>query len=86
MSKRWSVLKNLINNCELKDELFLSLINEDGSIISANANMQKSLHMKNPKETGINFFTLLHPEHIPVFKKAISSAKCKRTLFCGTIP
>lgn len=75
MSKRWSVLKNLINNCELKDELFLSLINEDGSIISANANMQKSLHMKNPKETGINFFTLLHPEHIPVFKKAISSAK-----------
>lgn len=75
MPKRWSVLKNLINGCELKDDLFLSLINEEGLILSANANMQRSLHIKNPREETVNFFNLLHPDHITTFKTAIDESK-----------
>lgn len=75
MNKRWSVLKSLINGCELKEDLFLSLITEDGVILSANANMQKTLHIKNPKEETVNFFSLLHPEHITAFKTAIDESR-----------
>ncbi len=79
MPKRWSVLKNLINGCELKEDLFLSLINEDGVILSANANMQKTLHIKNPKEEAVSFYSFLHPEHITAFKAAIEQSRTQNT-------
>lgn len=75
MNKQWSVLKDIISNNEVRKDVFLSIIDDDGNIISANANMVKTLHLKNPKETPGNFFNLLHPDHIDTFRETIRNSK-----------
>jgi PAS domain S-box-containing protein len=75
MNKQWSVLKNIISNNEIRKDIFLSLIDEEGNIVSANANMLKTLHLKSPKEAPGNFFNLLHPDHIDLFRKTIKNSK-----------
>ena len=70
MKKKWPALKKVISAYEHQD-IFLSLINEDGRIICANANMVKTLHLQNPREVATNFFDLLHPVNLTNFKTAI---------------
>ncbi|HEV7780503.1 MAG TPA: PAS domain S-box protein, partial [Chitinophagaceae bacterium] len=74
MKKNWSALKQLISAYEQQKEIFLSLINEEGKIICANAKMMKTLHLKNPRETASNFFELLHPVNLTDFKSAIRNS------------
>jgi PAS domain S-box-containing protein len=71
MKKNWSRLKELIGVYEKPQDLFLSLINEEGQILCANANMVRKLHLKNPRKFATNFFDLLHPLNLNSFKKAI---------------
>lgn len=75
MATHWKDLKSIISSNELKNDLFLTLINEEGTILCANANMQRTLHLKNPREVQTNFFELLHPEHIHTFREAIADSK-----------
>ncbi len=75
MNKQWSLLKNIINGNELRKDIFLSLIDEEGTIVSANANMIKTLHLKNPREISGSFFSLIHPNHLEIFRDAIQNAK-----------
>src|SRR5215216_5911584 len=75
MNKQWSVLKNIISNNEVRKDVFLSLIDDEGNIVSANANMVKTLDLKNLKDTPGNFFDLLHPDHIDLFKQSIRNSK-----------
>lgn len=74
MKATWTTLKKIIRNSEQGRELLLSLINEDGKIISANAAMVRTLHLKNLKTEGVNFFDLLHPVNVNDFKSAIKDA------------
>ena len=71
MRKKWSILKDIIGTYEPHKNIFLSLIDENGGIICANANMIKTLHLKNPRTYKTNFFELLHPINLPDFKAAI---------------
>ncbi len=75
MTKQWSILKNILSSNELRKDIFLSLIDEHGNIVSANANMIRTLHLGNPKTTPRNFFDLLHPDHMDVFRETIRNAK-----------
>lgn len=74
MAKQWTALKNLISSEELRKNPFLTLINREGRILCANSAMQRSLHLDNPRNTPVNFFTLLHPDHIPLFREAINES------------
>src|SRR5205085_1389698 len=71
MRATWSALKNIIGNYEQQTGLFLSLISEDGSILSANTTMQKQLHLERAKIKSLNFFDLLDPFNLHDFKKAV---------------
>ena len=75
MNTPWSHLKNILNNNELRKDIFLSVIDYEGNIKSANATMIKSLHLKNLKEVQGNFFDLLHPDHVDLFRKALDNSK-----------
>lgn len=77
--KHWKVLKSIIGNHDEQKNLFLSLITEEGDIVCTNANMQKTLHLGNPRESRINFFKLLHPDHIHTFKEAINHSRSEST-------
>jgi signal transduction histidine kinase len=75
MKKNWTAMKNIIHASQGPGELFLSLINEKGTITCVNTTMQKELHLDDLRSNSINFFDLLHPAHVPGF----------RTLFNETI-
>jgi PAS domain-containing protein len=71
MKASWTVMKNLINAAPRRTDLYLSIIDEEGFITSANVNMQKGLKFKSPRLVKTNFFDLLHPVLINHFKKII---------------
>jgi PAS domain S-box-containing protein len=79
MTNQWKSVKNLIGNIELRNDLFLSLIDEKGNIICVNSNMQRTLHLKSPRQEPTNFFNLLHPEHVAVFKEAIVHSRSENS-------
>src|SRR5689334_9226221 len=74
MKKTWTTLKSIIGTYEQQKDIFLSLIDENGNIVSANANMKKTLHLEKTKSGGANFFDLLHPVNLPDFKAAVNLA------------
>lgn len=75
MNQQWAALKTILGAKEIRDNLFLSLIDEQGNILSANARMLKTLHLDHPRETAINFFHLLHPGHIDLFKNVLLNSR-----------
>lgn len=82
MKKKWSALKELISAYKQHDDIFLSLINEDGKIICANANMVKTLHLQNPRQVNTNFQDLLHPVNLNDFKTAIRTSAQRKSPCC----
>jgi hypothetical protein len=75
----WTAIKQIIDDNSSQNNLFLSLINEDGLITCANATMIKNLEINDPRLAATNFFDLIHPFHIDDFKKALhetTSNKC----------
>jgi PAS domain S-box-containing protein len=82
MKKQWANIKEIIGLNHSKF-IFLTLIDEDGKIICANANMLKEFDLENPRIVQSNFFSMIHPIHVDEFKKAVSSTKedsCSRSL------
>ncbi len=75
MPNHWKFLRSMISTADLRSELFLSLINEQGEILCANATMQRNLDLENPRSHSINFFHLLHPEHSTDFREAVLRAR-----------
>jgi len=74
MKSKWSAIKQLIGAYKHQEGIFLSLINEEGKIVCANANMKRTLHLKNPRQVPTNFFDLLHPVNLTDFKTAIRTS------------
>jgi PAS domain S-box-containing protein len=85
MTNPWKSLKSIISNSELRNDLFLSLIDEKGNIICVNSNMQRTLNLKNPRQVPMSFFNLLHPEHVPVFKAAILQSRSGNSPFSAEL-
>lgn len=73
MKRKWTTLKKIIGAYE-KQNLFLTLMNDEGRIVCANANMKKSLHLKNPRKQVTSFFDFLHPAHFESFRDAIQQS------------
>ena len=61
MRIKWSDLKKVIGEVQLSRDKYISLIREDGTILSANSRMTRSLHLSSYKENVLNLFDLLHP-------------------------
>src|SRR5690242_6135798 len=72
MKKQWTAMKEIIQASSKPGDLFLSLINEKGDITCANATMLKELDLENPRLSSVNFFDLVHPAHLPGFKKLVN--------------
>jgi glutamyl-tRNA reductase len=70
----WTNIKTIIGNSPRKDDLYLTLIDEEGTIACANLNMLKSLDLDNPRKVKTNFFDLLHPAHVDDFKEVVQRA------------
>lgn len=79
MKRKWTTLKQIIGAYEEQKNVFLTLMNEEGRIVCANANMKKTMHLKNPRKQNTSFFDFLHPAHFESFRNAIrQSAELKR--------
>ena len=74
MMKDWNIMKGIIAAYSQQKDIFLSVINKEGTICCANANMVKTLHLQNPRFTKTNFFDLLHPSNHNDFKTALRSS------------
>ena len=70
MSGKWTELKKIIGTKQ-QPNLFLTLMNAEGAIICANANMKRTLHLGSHESKGVSFFDFLHPAHFSSFKEAI---------------
>ncbi len=68
MRAEWRTISNIIRVSDSPKDKFISLIAEDGTIMNANARMVRSLHIKTPKSSSVNFFDLLHPLNKSDFK------------------
>lgn len=71
MKKSWSTLKRIIQDSRAGRELFLSLIDEDGMIRSANASMLRNLEIADPRQSPTNFFDLVHPVNMTELRKKL---------------
>ncbi len=71
MNRQWQSIRNILGAYGRDKNRFLSLIDKEGTIVSANANMIRSLQLKNPRKEKTSFFDLLHPVNLDDFKKAI---------------
>ena len=78
---QWRVLKSIIGDQSIGKDIFLTLIDGGGNILCTNSNMQRTLHLKNPRQVPSNFFHLLHPDHIAVFRQAIDNSRREKTPF-----
>ncbi len=67
----WKDIKQIIEETAIPQHKFISLIKEDGTIISANSRMIRSLHLPHPKVAAQNLFELLHPVNKPLFKDGL---------------
>lgn len=71
MTLNWRQLKPIISSAGCQGNEYLVILDDAGSILLANARMQKELNLKNPRQVKSNFFDLLHPVHIEDFRKAL---------------
>jgi PAS domain S-box-containing protein len=79
MRLSWTKLKTIINSAPKQEDLYLTLIDEEGTIACANVHMLKSLELDNPRKVKTNFFDLLHPGHVDDFKKIVQSAQKRKS-------
>ncbi len=70
MRTHWKELKPIISSVGWHNKQYLSVLDEQGNILLANARMQKELNLKNPRQVKSNFFNLLHPVHIEKLRNA----------------
>jgi len=74
MKRSWTILKDIIGAYDEHKDMLLTVIDEKGEIVCVNANMKKTLHLKDPRTEKVNFFDLLHPVNLSDFKIAIDHA------------
>ena len=74
MKTQWKKLKPIISSAGGEGRQYLTVLDEEGTILLTNARMQKELNLKNPREVRSNFFNLLHPIHIEEFRNALQYA------------
>ncbi len=82
MRTKWSELKRIIGEIPLERDKFISLIRLDGTILSANARMLRSLHLDSPRNKSLNLFDLLHPLNKNQFRNRMAEADTKGTVSC----
>lgn len=64
MRLNWKELKPIITSAGSQNNQYLSVLDEEGNILMANARMRKEMNLKNPWQASSNFFDLLHPRHM----------------------
>ncbi|RYY62235.1 MAG: PAS domain S-box protein [Chitinophagaceae bacterium] len=71
MKTSLTTFKELIGSIPKQDDLFLSVIDEDGSITNANHHMVRQLELADPRTSHLNFFDLVHPINRTEFRNAL---------------
>ncbi|MET0638121.1 MAG: PAS domain-containing protein [Chitinophagaceae bacterium] len=71
MKTSLKTLKELISATSGQEELFLSVIDENGSITNANMHMVKKLELIDHRSSSLNFFDLVHPINQVEFRNTL---------------
>ena len=71
MKNQWDAVRGIVENKGYRKDIFLSLIEEDGTILYANAFMVQTLELRNPKIIKSNFFDLVNPCDLDRLKNLI---------------
>jgi PAS domain S-box-containing protein len=74
MRINWKKLKPIISSAGCQGNQYLTVVDEEGHLLMANARMQKEFKLKNPKQIKSSFFDLLHPLHIEHFRDAFRNS------------
>lgn len=74
MKWKFEQIKNLIRESGDGSKRFISVIDEHGDIIYANAQMVRQLHLKNPRFFKTNFSSLVHPYFQNDFRSSMTSS------------
>lgn len=77
MRTKWKLLKTYISSHEKPGGLYLSIIDEQGIIVNANAKMIQSLQLENPRKSRVDFIQLIHPVNQDKFRNVLSHCKEK---------
>lgn len=77
MRSQWNTIKHIIGDSGLPEDKFISLINGDGKIVSANSKMIRALDLKNPRYSSTNFFDLIHPVNRMIFQDSLIQSEKK---------
>jgi PAS domain S-box-containing protein len=68
---RWKTIRQILAGYNDQSNLFLTLINKDGLISSANTTIIKNLEISDPRQEPVNFFDLIHPFQLEDFKNTL---------------
>lgn len=71
MKNQWSTVKSLISTYEKQQDIFLSVLDNDGMIVNANAYMVKSLQIQPPRLQKTSIYDLIHPVNVSDFRTAL---------------
>lgn len=74
MKWKFEQIKNMIRESGGGNKKYLSVIDEQGDIIYANAQMIRQLHLKNPRFFKTNFSSLVHPYFHNDFRTSVNSS------------
>lgn len=74
MKWKFEQIKNLIRESGEISNRYLTVIDESGDIIYANAQMVRQLHLKNPRFFKTNFSSLVHPYFQNDFLSSVKSS------------
>jgi PAS domain S-box-containing protein len=75
MSANWKKIRTIVESQSRGRDHFLTVIRGDGSILSANTNLMRTLHLKEEDLSKRNFLQLIHPFHLQEFQQAMKESR-----------
>ena len=61
MRTNWTEFKNFLKDYDKQERMYLSIINEEGYMLNANARMIQTFQLDNPRGNKVDFINLIHP-------------------------
>ena len=77
MRTNWTEFKNFLKDYDQQERLYLSIINEEGYLLNANARMIQTFQLDNPRGKKVDFINLIHPVNQENFRNVLNHCRLK---------
>ena len=77
MRTNWTEFKNFLKDYDKQERMYLSIINEEGYMLNANARMIQTFQLDNPRGNKVDFINLIHPVNQENFRNVLSHCRLK---------